>query len=72
MRPKQSRPAKVGALLIRMGFRVRAGKGSHRMYARADGRTTTISFHPGPIPTGTLRGIIEDAGLTVEEFNERI
>jgi predicted RNA binding protein YcfA (HicA-like mRNA interferase family) len=28
-----------------------------------------VPIHPGDLPKGTLRGIIRDAGLTVEEFN---
>ena len=32
----------------------------------------TIPMHRRDIPKGTLRGIIEDAGLTVEEFNQLV
>ena len=72
MRPKASRPKEVEALLFRLGFSMRSGKGSHRMYAHRDGRTVLVSFHPGPVPTGTLRQIVASMGLTVERFNELI
>ena len=72
MKPKVSRPKQVESLLFRLGFTVRAGKGSHRMYAHRDGRTVLIAFHPGTIPTGTLRKIIESMGLTVEQFNDSV
>lgn len=36
-----------------------------------DGRWTIVSVHGGKtIPGGTLRKIIRDTGLTVEEFSE--
>jgi predicted RNA binding protein YcfA (HicA-like mRNA interferase family) len=39
------------------------------VYGRdSDGARLVISIHPGDIPTGTLRGIIEEMGITVEEF----
>lgn len=73
MKPKSTRPSEMERLLLRLGFvYVRAGKGSHRFYRNPDGRTTLISFHPGPIPTGTLRKIIADIGLTVDKFNGMI
>ena len=39
----------------------------------ADGRRITIPYHPSQeLRRGTLRGIIFDMGMTVEEFIERI
>jgi predicted RNA binding protein YcfA (HicA-like mRNA interferase family) len=32
--------------------------------------TVPIPNHPGDVPKGTLRAIIREAGLTVEEFND--
>jgi predicted RNA binding protein YcfA (HicA-like mRNA interferase family) len=37
--------------------------GSHRLYEATDGRAkvlTSVAFHPGDIPTGTLRKIEKD------------
>jgi predicted RNA binding protein YcfA (HicA-like mRNA interferase family) len=43
--------------------------GSHATYRHPDGRWTIVSIHPGKIiPKGTLRKIIRDTGLTVDEF----
>jgi len=59
--------------MLRLGFVfVREGKGSHRIYAHPDGRKTSVSFHPGDVPTGTLRKIIQQAGITIEEFNASV
>lgn len=32
--------------------------------------TIPIPSHPGDVPKGTLRAIIREMGMTVEEFNE--
>lgn len=49
----------------------RHAKGSHEIwYNPSTHRRTVIANHPGKdIPKGTLRAIIREAGLTVEEFN---
>ncbi|MEW6680227.1 MAG: type II toxin-antitoxin system HicA family toxin [bacterium] len=48
----------------------RHAKGSHEIwYNPRTRRRTTIPNHPGKdIPKGTLSAIIEQAGLTVDEF----
>jgi len=48
----------------------RQAKGSHEIwYNPVTKRRTTIPNHPGvDIPKGTLKAIINEAGLTVEEF----
>jgi predicted RNA binding protein YcfA (HicA-like mRNA interferase family) len=59
--------------LKRAGFVFdRQAKGSHEVwYNPITRRRTTIPNHPGvDIPKGTLRAIIKEAGLTVEEFLE--
>jgi len=47
----------------------RQAKGSHEIwYSTTTRRRTTVPHHPGTIPRGTLRAIIREAGLSVEEF----
>ncbi|RZN38041.1 MAG: type II toxin-antitoxin system HicA family toxin [Methanosarcinales archaeon] len=50
----------------------RQAKGSHEIwYNPITKRRTTIPNHPGvDIPKGTLKAIIKEAGLAVEEFLE--
>jgi predicted RNA binding protein YcfA (HicA-like mRNA interferase family) len=52
------------------GFRFdRSAKGSHEIWWNPETRArTTIPNHPGDIPEGTLRAIIKQASLSVEEF----
>jgi predicted RNA binding protein YcfA (HicA-like mRNA interferase family) len=47
----------------------RSAKGSHEIwYNPQTRRRTTVPHHSGDIPRGTLRAIISQTGLTVEEF----
>ncbi|OHB87416.1 MAG: addiction module toxin, HicA family [Planctomycetes bacterium RIFCSPHIGHO2_02_FULL_50_42] len=47
----------------------RQAKGSHEIwYNPATKRRTTIPHHPGDIPKGTLKAILQQAGLTLSEF----
>lgn len=54
----------------RLGFVFDRQKGSHAVYLRAsDHRRVVIPVHKGKdLRPGTLRGIIEDLGVSVEEF----
>jgi predicted RNA binding protein YcfA (HicA-like mRNA interferase family) len=57
--------------LERAGFQVIRVSGSHyRMRHRTNpSRQTTVPFHTSrDLPRGTLRDIIDQAGLTVDEF----
>jgi predicted RNA binding protein YcfA (HicA-like mRNA interferase family) len=56
--------------LRRAGFVFdRQAKGSHEIwYNPQTQRRVIIPNHPGDIPKGTLRKIIQQAGLTIDEF----
>jgi predicted RNA binding protein YcfA (HicA-like mRNA interferase family) len=51
------------------GFKVARVAGSHHIMRHPDGRGTTVPVHPGrDVAKGTLRGILSDVGMTVEEL----
>ena len=55
--------------LERAGFYVDRQKGSHVTLIRDDPFTrVTVPIHPRDLKPGTLRQIIRDAGLTLDEF----
>ncbi len=58
--------------LRRAGFIFdRQAKGSHELwYNPQTHRHTVVPNHPGTIAKGTLRAIVREAGLTVDEFSE--
>ena len=60
----------VARVAQRLDFRLRRQKGSHAVYVRArDHLRVVIPMHSGKnLKPKTLRGIMEDLGITVEEF----
>ena len=53
--------------LRRMGFETDHQTGSHHIMRGADGRIVVVPMHR-PIKRGTLRGLLRQAGVSVEEF----
>lgn len=63
------RGQRVVRALERAGFKVARVAGSHHIMRHPDGRGTTVPVHPGrDVAKGTLRGILDDIGLTVDEL----
>ena len=65
------KPVQVIRKLRKAGFMFdRHAKGSHEIWYNPNThRRTTLPNHPGKdIPKGTLRAIIQQTGLTVDEF----
>lgn len=56
--------------LKRFGFIQIRQSGSH-LILRKDERTVVVPQHK-PLKPGTLKGVIEQAGLTLEEFAEQL
>ncbi len=52
--------------LLRLGFSDLRQTGSHRIM-RKEGRTVVVPMHR-PIKPGTLKGLIEQSGLSLDEF----
>ena len=71
MSPKlpQVKAAQLGHALERCGFQKVRQKGSHATYKHPDGRRVTIPVHPTKtVPKATLRAILRDAGLSVNDL----
>lgn len=63
------KPKEVIKKFERLGYYADRQSGSHViMYNRKTKRRSTIPLHRKDIPIGTLRSIIQEAGLTKEEF----
>jgi predicted RNA binding protein YcfA (HicA-like mRNA interferase family) len=57
----------------RLGFAFRRQRGSHAIYVRAsDQARVVIPMHTGDVKHKTLRAIIQDMKITVEEFREML
>jgi predicted RNA binding protein YcfA (HicA-like mRNA interferase family) len=59
---------KVRAALERAGFTFMRQKGSHMILRRSNPAAWVVVPDHRQLKPGTLRGIIADAGLTVDEF----
>lgn len=63
------KPREVVARLEALGFQEARQRGSHKQFRHADGRGTTVPFHPGrDISPILLRQIARDIGMTGEGF----
>ena len=60
----------VASKLKELGFAfAKQAKGSHEVWRHADsGRKTTLTHHTGDIPESTLRKILREGGIDVDEF----
>lgn len=58
--------------LERAGFSKKRQKGGHlHMWREADKKRLTVPVHKGKIvPPGTLRAILRDADISIEEFRK--
>jgi len=63
------RGERIVRALERAGFKVARVTGSHHIMRHPDGRGTTVPVHQGrDVAKGTLRGILSDIGMTIEEL----
>jgi len=66
---RPAKPQEVQRILEKLGFQHIRQSGSHAVYRHPDGRWVTVPLHPGKdVAKGTLRKVIKDMGITVEEF----
>lgn len=68
-RSRVIKPREVVARLAELGFEEIRQRGSHKQFRHADGRVTTVPFHPGrDLSPILLRRICKDIAMTLEEF----
>jgi predicted RNA binding protein YcfA (HicA-like mRNA interferase family) len=63
------KPRVVCRALERAGFVLRKSKGGHRIYVK-ERRHVTVPYHAVDIKPGTLASIIQQTGMSLEEFLE--
>jgi predicted RNA binding protein YcfA (HicA-like mRNA interferase family) len=64
--PRDVNGSEAARALKRFGYVVQRQTGSH-LIVRRENRTVVVPQHK-PLKPGTLKGIIEQAGLTLEQF----
>ena len=68
--PRDVNGAEAARALRRLGFLELRQTGSH-LILRKENRTIVVPQHK-PLKPGTLKGIIEQAGLTLEQFMAKL
>jgi predicted RNA binding protein YcfA (HicA-like mRNA interferase family) len=68
--PRDVNGADAVRALNRLGFEKRRQTGSH-VIMRRESRTVVVPMHK-PIKPGTLRGLIEQSGVTLETFRDAL
>ncbi|MBI4035630.1 type II toxin-antitoxin system HicA family toxin [Candidatus Daviesbacteria bacterium] len=66
----QVRPKDLVKALEKAGFTKNRQSGSHLYLKHPDGRLTSVSIHPKPVPTGTLRAILKQTQLKPDELKK--
>ena len=66
-----TKPEEVIRVIEKLGFKRIRQSGSHAVFRHQDGRWTTVPIHKGKdVARGTLRKILKDIGISIEEFNQ--
>jgi len=68
--PRNVKSKELLRALSKLGFSKTGSRGSHIRLVHPDGRWTQVAVHPKPIPQGTLRTILRQAELTVDQLIE--
>lgn len=68
--PRNVKGKQLIKALKKLGFEKEVAKGSHVRLTHVDGRWTQVAVHPKPIPVGTLRAILKQAEISIEELVE--
>lgn len=64
----QIKPRDIEKILLTHGFSGRTTKSSHIVFTHPDGRRTVVPAHNRPIRSGTLRSILRQADISVDEL----
>ena len=70
--PRNIKGRSMIKLLKKLGFIETNRKGSHIRFKHSNGRVTQIAIHPKPIPPGTLRAILRQIDIDIDEFIKKI
>lgn len=68
----QVKPRQIEGVLIKRGFLARKAKGSHVVFRHPDGRRTVVPVHNRPVRTGTLKAILRQSKISLQDFLENI
>ena len=67
-RLSQIKPKEAAKSLKRLGFRQSRISGSHLRLVNENGLGVTIPLHNKPLPKGTLKSILKQADITLDQL----
>jgi len=70
--PERFSSVEVVRTLERLGFRKKSQRGSHAKFSDGEGRTVIVPANRKVLPAGTFRSILNQAGISLEEFKGNI
>ncbi len=70
--PRNVKGKQLIKALKKLGFAEESAKGSHFRLKHPDGRWTQVAVHPKPVPVGTLRAILKQAEISIEELAAKL
>lgn len=70
--PKLYSSNEIINVLKKFGFNFVSQKGSHGKFKNSSNRTVIIPTRKKEIPFGTLRSILKQAGVTLQQFIEKL
>ena len=70
--PTNIKPHQLIKALERNDFVQKKARGSHHRLVHPDGRWTQVAVHPKPVPAGTLRKILSQAEISIEQLEKSL
>ncbi len=70
--PEHFSSVEVVRALERLGFRKKSQRGSHAKFNDSAGRIVIVPANRKVLPAGTFRSILNQAGLSLEEFKHKL
>ena len=68
----QIKPRQIENVLIKFGFSPKPTKSGHVVFKHPDGRRTVVPGHNRPVRTGTLRAVLRQADITLDQLLENV
>jgi predicted RNA binding protein YcfA (HicA-like mRNA interferase family) len=70
--PERFSSNEVVRALERCGFRKKSQRGSHAKFSDEAGNTVIVPANRKTLPAGTFRSILNQAGISLEEFKSKL
>jgi predicted RNA binding protein YcfA (HicA-like mRNA interferase family) len=70
--PERYSSKQIIHVLESLGFFFRSQSGSHGKYKNTSGKSVIVPMHKKEIPAGTFKSILNQAGITLNQFKEKV